>query len=105
VQEGEGIVRTIAIRVEDEEHALLTLVARVQDVTLVEVLRQAIQDHVEKVRSDPDFAAKARAILAELDREAEARRAAISGLFESEGPEIEPETGGTPSRRRNGKTS
>jgi uncharacterized membrane-anchored protein YjiN (DUF445 family) len=102
VQEG-GIVRTIAIRVEDEEHALLTLVARVQDVTLVEVLRQAIQGHVEKVRSDPEFTEKARAILAEIDQETEARRKAISGLFETKGPEdAEPPTGG---RRGGGKTS
>jgi uncharacterized membrane-anchored protein YjiN (DUF445 family) len=104
VQEG-GIVRTIAIRVEDEEHALLTLVARVQDVPLVEVLRQAIQDHVEKVRSDPDFAAKAKAILAELDQEAASRRRAINALFESEEPEIEPEAEAPSPRRRNGKTS
>ncbi len=98
-------MRTIAIRVEDEEHALLTLVARVQDVTLVEVLRQAIQDHVDKVRSDPEFTSKARSILAEIDQEAEARRKAINALFESEGAEVEPEPQTGSSRRRNGKTS
>jgi len=101
VQKG-GIVRTIAIRVEDEEHALLTLMARVDDITLVEVLRQAIESHVARKRSEPDFTAKAQAILAEIDQETAARRGAIQALFEPKSAEdAKPPTGG----RRGGKTS
>lgn len=99
-------MRTIAIRVEDEEHALLTLMARVDDVPLVDELRQAIDAHIARKRSEPEFSAKAQAILADLDQEAQARRDAIQALFapkgDDEGPPPPP---ASLTRKRVSKTS
>jgi predicted DNA-binding protein len=74
-------MKALAIRLEDEEHQLLVLMARVNDRPLADELREAIQAHVARTRSEPDFAERARAILDEIDREAAARRTAITSLF------------------------
>ncbi len=94
-------MRTMAIRVEDELHAQLTLLAQLDGVPLVEEIRQAIDDHIARKRSAPDFADRAQAVLAEIDQEAAARRDAIASLFGTTGSETA-EPSERPSRRRNG---
>lgn len=74
-------MKTLAIRLEDEEHELLVLIARVEGTTLATELRQAIEAHVSAKRAAPDFGERAQAILAEIDQEAAARRSAIQSLF------------------------
>jgi hypothetical protein len=99
-------MKTLAIRLEDEEHELLVLIARVDGLTLADELRQAIQSHVSAKRSAPDFTERAQAILAEIDQEAAARRSAIQSLFGEPKGDSEPEPPqGQPSRRGNGPRS
>src|SRR5947208_1771151 len=99
-------MKTLAIRLEDTEHELLVLIARVEGTTLAEELRQAVIGHISAKRSAPDFSERAQAILAEIDQEAAARRTAIQALFEEKGASAEPsqtESGqgkATKSRRR-----
>ena len=99
-------MKTLAIRLEDEEHQLLVLMARVNDRPLADELREAISAHVERARSEPNFAERARAILDEIDREAAARRSAITALFgEPKGAPAPEPTQGQSSRRGNGPRS
>lgn len=93
-------MKTMAIRVEDELHAQFVILAQLDGVPLTEELRLALEGHMAARRSEPGFAEKARAVLEEIDREAAARRGAISALF-AEGT-IEPEAAEGESPRSSG---
>jgi hypothetical protein len=83
----------MAIRAEDELHAQFVILAQLDGIPLSEELLQALEAHVTRRRSEAGFADKARAVLEEIDREAAARRDAISSLFDggTTEPEVEEE--------------
>lgn len=74
-------MKTLAIRLDDDLHAQLNLVAKLQGVTVTEAIRTAIEAHVTQLAADPELSARAESVLAEIDREATERRAAISSLL------------------------
>lgn len=78
-------IKTLAIRLDEGLHAQLVILAQLDGVPLVEEIRQAIEGHVAAKRSHPEFAAQAKEVLADIDREASARRNAIQALFEEKG--------------------
>lgn len=78
-----GGVKTLAIRLPDELHAQLVLVAGLDGISLTDAIRQAIEGLIERKRGEGDLAARAASALAEIEREATVRRAAIQSLFGS----------------------
>jgi Flp pilus assembly protein TadD len=76
-----GGVKTFAIRVPDALHAQFVLVAALEDLSLNDTGVLAIQTLVDLKRADGDFGSRAAAALAEIEREAEARRTAIQALL------------------------
>lgn len=93
--------KTMGLRLSDAVHAQLTALAQLQGVPLNDVLHQAVADYLEAKRRDPAMTAKAEALLAEFDRETQARRGAIAGLFGqlTEGEPVQPSgSGRKPSR-------
>lgn len=58
-------VRTLAVRVSPDFHALLTMVAQVDDISLTDLMMAALQNHVETRRQAEDFKTKVQAALAE----------------------------------------
>jgi hypothetical protein len=76
-----GGVKTLAIRLEGELHAQLSLVAQLDGLTLTDAIRQAIDEFIERKRAEGDFASRAAAMLEEIDREAATRRQSIEALF------------------------
>lgn len=74
-------MRTIAIRVEDELHTQLTLLAQLSGRPLVEEIREAIDEHIARKGSDVDLTAQAEAALAEIDRSTASRKQAIEALL------------------------
>jgi predicted HicB family RNase H-like nuclease len=74
-------VKTLGIRLPDELHAQFSLVAQLDDLSLTDALRRAVELYVERKKAEGDFAARATAKLEEIDREAAARRDAIQALF------------------------
>jgi hypothetical protein len=101
-------VKTLAIRLEDDLHAQLTMVAQLGELTITDAIRQAIDQWIEQKRSQPELAARAQSVLDEIENDAAQRRSAIATLFggssddtpatESSAPE-----GETPQRRTRGK--
>jgi len=84
-------VKTLAIRLEDDTHAQLTMIAQLEGVTVTEQIRQAIEGHIERKRAEGNLADRASQMLAEIEREAEARRAAIQALLaQAEGGSTSP---------------
>ena len=76
-----GKVKTLAIRLDPELHAQLQVIAQLNGGTITDEIRKAIEAHVETMRSAPELAAQASAVLDDIDREAETRRGAIAALF------------------------
>lgn len=76
--------KTLGIKLDDELHARLTVLAQVEGVSLTELIRQAIERFAAEKRDEPALRAKAEEILAEMDRETAARRDAIESLLTGE---------------------
>jgi len=74
-------MKTLAIRLEDEQHARLTILSKLSDVSVTDTIRTAIDDHLAKLAADPDLSAKAESLTAVIDREAAEQRDAIAALF------------------------
>ena len=81
---GNSSVKTLAIRLELDRHAQLTMIAQLRGNTITEELQLAVEAHIAAIKATPEFANQAEAVLAEIEREAVARRAAISALFGSQ---------------------
>lgn len=78
---GRGGVKTLAIRLPDELHAQLVLVASLEDQSLTDTIRQAIEELIERKRADGDLAAQAAKALEEMERETQARKQALQALL------------------------
>jgi len=80
-------VKTLGIRLNGELHAQFALVAQLDGLSLTDAILRAVELYVETKRSEADFAERASAALAEIERETAARRAAIEGLFGTTEPD------------------
>ena len=74
-------MKTLAIRLDDDLHARLTIVAKLAEVSLTDAIRQAIESHVQTMSAKPDIQAKADALRQDIEREAHEQQGAISQLF------------------------
>lgn len=92
-------MKTLAIRLEEDQHAQLGMIAKLEELTVTDAIRQAIDQWIESKRSNPELQARAEAVLADIDREAATRRGAIAALIQGErttaavDPEERSETG------------
>lgn len=93
-------MKTMAIRLEDDVHAQLVVLAQLDESSVADQIREAIERHIAEKRATPDFAGRAQAVLAEIEREANARRNAIQSLF---GDQTETAEEPTPSKARPGR--
>ena len=95
-------VKTLGIKLPDVLHSQFALVAQLDELSLGDALRKAVELYVTTKQSEPDFAARAQAALEAIEQEAAARRAAIQGLFGASGSQTENKAA---SKRRGGETS
>ncbi|MFD6072588.1 hypothetical protein [Amycolatopsis lurida] len=86
--------KTLGIKLPPALHAQFSLIAQLDDISLGTAVLQAVELYVANKQSEPDFAKRAAAALAEIEQEAAARKAAIEGLFGKSGPE--PDASATP---------
>ncbi len=82
-------MKTMAIRLEDDLHAQLTILAQLSNTSIAEIIRASIDSYVENRRNDPSLVAQADGVLAEIDAAAQVRREAIATLFEARSPKGE----------------
>lgn len=94
-------MKTMAIRLEDDLHAQLNVIASLEEQTVTDIIRASILAYIES-RKDA-VSSKADAALEEIERDAQARRQAIADLFGTD-------AGGTtagkagPTAKRTGRT-
>lgn len=74
-------MKTLAIRLDDDVHAQLSIVAQLRNSTITEEIRVAIEGHLVSARTDPSLSAQAEDVLKDIDAEALKRRDAIGQLF------------------------
>lgn len=99
-------VKTLAIRLEPDLHAQLSLIAQLRSSTITDEIRAAIEAHIALVKTAPELAAQAGSVLEDIEREAVARRAAIATLFGNEPSDEAPAaTAAASPRARGGKAT
>ncbi|OIH81752.1 hypothetical protein BLJ79_21940 [Arthrobacter sp. UCD-GKA] len=88
----QGSVKTLAVRLEPDIHTQLVLIAQLRGSTLTEEIRQALAAHIAQVKANTDLVSQAESAMAEIEREAAARREAIASLFGNEQAPAKPRT-------------
>jgi len=76
-------MKTLAIRLDDELHAQLSVLAQLSGTSLTEEIRQALEAHLKAMRDNPELTKRAKAVSEEIEHEAQSRQAAIATLFGS----------------------
>lgn len=79
-------MKTLAIRLEEEQHAQLTMIAQLEGLTVTDAIRQSIDQWVNERKNNPQLKARAESILEEIEKEASTRRSAIAALLGEENP-------------------
>ena len=80
-QDQEQHLKTIAVRVEEGLHAQLRFIAQLNDSSISEEIRRAIETRIATAQDDPELVARAQRARDEIEREAAARSAAIAGFL------------------------
>lgn len=78
-----GTSRPLAVRMSDDLRAQLELIAQLNDRSVTEEVRHAIEAWVDRSKSDPSVLARADAVREGIEREAETKRNAIQAVFGS----------------------
>jgi predicted DNA-binding protein len=73
--------KTLGVRVDEELHAQLTFIAQLTGSTIADEIRHSIEARVKAAQEDPELIARAEAVRAEIEREAQARQQAIASMF------------------------
>lgn len=88
----QGSVKTLAVRLEPDIHTQLVLIAQLRGSTITEEIRQALVAHIALVKENTDLVSQAESAMADIEREAAARREAIAHLFGNTQAEVKPRT-------------
>lgn len=79
---GYGPVKPIAVRLNESTRTQLDIIAQLNDRTVTDEIRLAIDAWIEKVKSDPNVQKRAQAVRDEIEREASGKREAIAAIFD-----------------------
>ena len=78
---GDTARKTLAIRLEAEQHAQLTMIAQLEELTVTDAIRQAIDSWIEERRNSPQIQQRAQAVLEDIERDAASKRGALAALL------------------------
>jgi uncharacterized membrane-anchored protein YjiN (DUF445 family) len=78
-----GPVRTLAVRITDGLRAQLDVIAQLNDRSVTEEIRLALESWIETSKSDPKVLARAETVRAEIERDAKTKQSAIEAIFGS----------------------
>jgi len=76
-----GPIRTLAVRVTDGLRAQLDVIAQLNDRSVTEEIRLALESWIKASKSDPNVLHRAETLRAEIEREAQTRQSAIEAIF------------------------
>jgi predicted transcriptional regulator len=73
-------MKTLAIRLDDTLHSQLGVIAQLEELTVTDAIRQAIEQWIEAQRDSPVLKQRAQAVLDNIEQEAATRRSALVAL-------------------------
>lgn len=85
-----GPVRTLAVRITDGLRAQLDVIAQLNDRSVTEEIRLALESWIETSKSDPKVLARAETVRAEIERDAKTKQSAIEAIFGASGSARQP---------------
>lgn len=80
-KEAEKGYKTLAIRLDNDVHAQLQVIARLLESSIADEIRQAIDAHLQAKRKDPELSKRASEVRESIEHEAKLRQDAIATLF------------------------
>ena len=75
-------VRTIALRLDPALHPQLTMLAKLADVSVADLIRSAIDEKLASLQQDPAIHARAAELQAVLARDAQAQADVLASLLQ-----------------------
>jgi predicted transcriptional regulator len=75
-------IRPLSVRMTEGTRAQLDIIAQLNDRSVTEEVREAIEHWIERSKSDPKVLQRADAVKAEIEREAATKRGAIAAIFD-----------------------
>lgn len=72
--------KTLAVRLDAELHARLTLIAKLSGRSATEIIRVGIESQLDAISKQPEIAVSAAKLQDELARDVEAQQAALAAL-------------------------
>ncbi len=76
-----GPIRPLSVRITDGLRAQLEVIAQLNDRSVTEEIRLALEAWVETSKSDPKVLQRAETVRAEIEREAKTKQSAIEAIF------------------------
>jgi predicted DNA-binding protein len=76
-----GQVKTLAVRISEDLRAQLDIIAQLNDRTVTDEIRYAIEGWIEKSKADPTVLQRAELVRAEIERDAQVKSNAIDAIF------------------------
>lgn len=80
---GYGPVKPLAVRLNESTRTQLDIIAQLNDRTVTDEIRLAIEAWIDRTRSDPSVLERAQAVRDEIEREAATKRDAIAAIFDT----------------------
>jgi predicted DNA-binding protein len=77
------VVKTLAIRLDDEQHTRLGILSKLSSASVTDTIRTAIERHLDALAADPTITAKAHELTDAIEKEAAEQRDAIAALLGS----------------------
>lgn len=94
-------MKTLAIRLEDNLHMQLAVLAKLEGINITDAIRSAIENYIARYNTSPELKAKAKEMLDQIDREfLEHKRTLTLLLGGSEEAEPEESADGSSARGR-----
>ena len=101
---GYGQIKTLAVRLSEDVRAQLDIIAQLNDRTVTDEIRLAIEAWIEKTKSDPSVLERAQFVRDEIEREAATKRGAIAAIFDSTTAKPKASTSNRPGAEKEGSS-
>jgi uncharacterized membrane-anchored protein YjiN (DUF445 family) len=75
-------IRPLSVRMTEGTRAQLDIIAQLNDRSVTEEVREALEFWIERSKTDPKVLQRADAVKAEIEREAATKRSAIAAIFD-----------------------
>lgn len=80
---GYGPIKPLAVRLNESTRTQLDIIAHLNDRTVTDEVRLAIEAWIDKTKADPAIQRRAKDVRAEIEREAAGKRDAIAAIFDA----------------------